>query len=90
MDRKSVLKALVSKSRLNIDITIEHYSYQKYDLGYILKSINYKHYNIIVLYFEGWVKRKVVEIALKLPEDSWGDFRIVPYEDRTSKGGRPY
>ena len=36
------------------------------------------------------MKRKVIEIALRLPEDSWEDFRIVPYEDRTTKGGRLY
>ena len=45
-------------------------------------TTDYKH--------KGWVKRKVIEVAEKLPEDSWNDFKIVQYEDRTIQGGRPY
>ena len=39
---------------------------------------------------KGWVKRKVIAVAETLPKSVWKDFRIVPYEDRTVKGGRPY
>jgi len=35
---------------------------------------------------KGWVKRKIIEIAEQLPEDSWKDFKIVRYEDRSKRG----
>ena len=49
-------------------------------------------YNTIKTFFtiKGWVKRKVIAVAETLPKSLWKDFRIVPYEDRTVKGGRPY
>jgi len=35
---------------------------------------------------KGLVKRKIIEIAEQLPEDSWKDFKIVRYEDRSGRG----
>ena len=86
MDWKAILTNMVPKGALGVFKTLHFMSCN------IRLSLTYLYILIIwhQLSFKGWVKRKVLKVAGNLPQDAWNNFRIVRYEDRSVKGGRPY